>query len=853
MTRKLKYTVRVGTFVGILFAATSPFQITAGLPPALFAGGQTATPGQPILHPRLKGADAARSPGGRTRKEAFAGDSIVSKTTFIFFPSVIYDVGSSGENIGESQPWIEVGDLNGDGKTDVVSLACVNGYPGCDAHNIVGVLLGNGDGTLQPAITYDSGGPYAMSLALADVNRDGRLDIVVAHCGTEFGCFGPGSVSVLLGNGDGTFQPVVTYVLREGFANSVAVADVNGDGKPDVLVANGGCHASPCSGDGTVSVLLGNGDGTFQGEATYASGGSLAASVVVADVNADAKPDLLVAHCNWGVSYCNANGSVGVLLGNGDGTFQPAVTYSSGGINATSAAVADVNSDGRPDLLVVNADSGTVGVLLGNGDGSFQAAVTYDADGEPFLYQFPYPSRPHVVRVADVNGDGKPDLVLGANGVSVLLGNGDGTFGTVVVYYPSLNQEWVAVSDLNGDGKPDVAFSDGSVGVLLNNSGAPATTISLSASGNPVLVNQTATYTATVTAQSGGTVNGVVAFMDLYYHTPPTTVPLTGNQASITSSYGLPGPVRMKAIYSGELNTAAASVSDVLTENVRGTSTTVVTTSGSPSVLGHAVTFTAKVTSTYGVIPDGDVATFADGTTPLGSSPIAGGRAVFTTSGLSTGGHTISASYQGDAKFAPSTGTVRQKVKPSPTSISLISNLNPSVYGEAITFTATVTGSGPFPPTGQVTFSSSGNTFGSATLNSSGVAVLTTSKLVAWTNPLTAVYRGDSNNLVSTSAVLNEVVQQTSSSATLKSSVNPSTVGQAITFVAKITSPTVVPRGPVIFKAGTTVLGTVQLSSGIAKLTTSTLPAGSSVVKVIYNGNSNIKGSSASVRQTVQP
>src|ERR1019366_4709092 len=137
---------------------------------------------------------------------------------------------------------------------------------------------------------------------------------------------------------------------------SVAVADVNGDGKPDVVVGN--------CGDSTVGVLLGNGDGTFQPAVTYFtyfSGCWNPTAVAVADLNGDGKPDLVMG--------CGSIAAVGVMLGNGDGTFQPAVTYDSGGRDPWSVAVADVNGDGNPDLLVANYASGTVGVLLGNGDG----------------------------------------------------------------------------------------------------------------------------------------------------------------------------------------------------------------------------------------------------------------------------------------------------------------------------------------------------------------------------------------------------------------------------------------------------------------------------------------------------
>ena len=187
----------------------------------------------------------------------------------------------------------------------------------------------------------------------------------------------------------------------------------------------------------------------------------------------------------------------------------------------------------------------------------------------------------------------------------------------------------------------------------------------------------------------------------------------------------------------------------------------------------------------------------------------------------------------------------------SPTSTSLASSLNPSTYGQKVTWTANVTSSGSIAPTGNVRFTWSGYTIGSATLNSSGVATLTKSNLNADVYPLTAVYAGDADNLGSTSAVLNQAVLQATSAATLTSSPNPSTQGQAVIFTATISSPTVVPTGPVTFTAGKTVLGTAQLSGGKAKFTISTLALGSTKVTATYYGNSNIAKDSASVTQTV--
>jgi hypothetical protein len=184
------------------------------------------------------------------------------------------------------------------------------------------------------------------------------------------------------------------------------------------------------------------------------------------------------------------------------------------------------------------------------------------------------------------------------------------------------------------------------------------------------------------------------------------------------------------------------------------------------------------------------------------------------------------------------------------TATTLVASLNPSIYGQKVTWTATVTSSGAIVPTGRVTFTW-GYTIGSATLNSSGIATLTRSNLNADPYPLTGVYSGDAANLGSRSAVLDQIVQQTTSTAALTSSPNPSTQGQAVTFTAKISSPTVVVRGPVTFTAGKIVLGTIQLSGGVAKLTISSLPVGSTKVTATYYGDSNISQSSASVTQTV--
>jgi hypothetical protein len=557
-------------------------------------------------------------------------------------PPVTYDTGAA---VSQS---VAVADLNGDGKPDLVVVdEFTSGHASCWT-GIVSVMLGNGDGTFQTAVTYNSGGYDPVSVVIGDVNGDGHPDLVVANeCQYNSKCPSGGGVSVLLGNGDGTFQAAVGYSSGGEQASSVALGDFNGDGILDIVVAN---YVSS-----NVSVLLGNSDGTFQTAVSYGVV-SYAASVAVGDFNGDGKLDI--------VASCEIVYGVSVLLGNGDGTFQTALNSPGGG---DPLSVADLNGDGILDLAGdgaitdFNGDgildlAGAVSVQLGNGDGTFQAPVTYE------------------------NGD----CPLGCtqfSSLGILLGNGDGTFGTALDYssggYLSFPYS-VAVADVNGDGWPDVlvadtcsylvgakpkcaALSDGMVGVLLNNNGAPHTTISLVSSVNPVNLNQLVTYTATVSSQSGGVLNGNVTF--LANDKVIGTTALTNNQATSEAIYTYPGGYQIIAAYQGTFQVVEGSQSAPLIEYIRGTSKTLLTTSGSPSLIGQSVTFTATIKSKYGTPPNGELVTFYDGPGAIGTGSTANGVAAFTTTALSVGKHKITATYAGDNYFESSTGKVTQVVK----------------------------------------------------------------------------------------------------------------------------------------------------------------------------------------------
>ena len=293
-------------------------------------------------------------------------------------------------------------------------------------------------------------GPDPVSVTVGDFNGDGIQDLAVANHETYDG---PDGISVLLGNGDGTFQEAINFGSGGNVASFVAVGDFNGDGVQDLVVANSGDFDS-----GNVSVLLGNGDGTLQ-TARSLGAGSNPFSVAVGDFNGDGVQDLAIT--NGGSAH------VSVLLGNGDGTFQAAVNFGVG-IRPAVVTVGDFNGDGIQDLAVANNGSNNLSVLLGNGDGTFQVAVNFGAGGSPLS-----------VAVADFNGDGVQDLAVaneGSNNVSVLLGNGDGTFQAAVNFGAGVNPISVAVGDFNGDGRPDLAVANdffgidpGLVTVLINN------------------------------------------------------------------------------------------------------------------------------------------------------------------------------------------------------------------------------------------------------------------------------------------------------------------------------------------------------------------------------------------------
>jgi hypothetical protein len=358
---------------------------------------------------------------------------------------------------------LAMGDVNGDGVADVAVAG--------DSYKQASMMLGNGDGTFQPALTFGSysstGCSHIYGVSMADLNGDGKPDLVVT-CEKPVYPYVPNMrIAVLLGNGDGTFQSAVwTFDFDTGFFYGPwTLRDFNGDGALDILVTE----------NDTVRVLLGNGDGTFQPPGQAFDAGPYPASVAVGDFNSDGTLDVAVADFgHWQCQpQCSApENGVSVLLGNGDGTFQARARFDAGSA-PRSLVVADFNGDWLPDLAVVSAgnDPNNVAILLGSGDGTFQAARAFAAGA--YAYS---------VVVGDFNGDGAADLAVGASGTTVLLGNGDGSFQMARTFAPYDAFFSAAVGDVNGDGKMDLVTNR--VAVLINNTARATYDLAVTKDGN---------------------------------------------------------------------------------------------------------------------------------------------------------------------------------------------------------------------------------------------------------------------------------------------------------------------------------------------------------------------------------
>jgi hypothetical protein len=337
---------------------------------------------------------------------ALALDRTPAQSGAPLFPGAAYAVGTY-------PTCVAIGDLNGDGKRDLVATNSVS--------NTISVLLANGLGGFGAHTDFAVGG-NPRCVAMGDFNGDGKRDVAVANAAAN-------SVSVLLGDGLGGFGPQASFSVGTA-PQFVAIGDLNGDGKLDLVTVNLTTH--------NVSVLLGDGLGGFSSHVDFATGGQ-PQCVAIGDLDGDGNPDLVTA--NFGAN------KVSVLLGDGLGGFGPHTDVGVG-VNPQFVALSDLNDDGKLDLTVANFNSGTVSVLLGDGNGGWSSNTPFNVGNNPYS-----------IAIGDVNADGKLDLVVANSGihtVSVLLGDGLGGFGAQTQFDVGFDPQSVAIGDLSGDGKRDI-------------------------------------------------------------------------------------------------------------------------------------------------------------------------------------------------------------------------------------------------------------------------------------------------------------------------------------------------------------------------------------------------------------
>jgi hypothetical protein len=477
--------------------------------------------------------------------------------------------------------------------------------------NSVTVLLGNANGSFQPPVPYTVGvGPsYVL---VSEFNGDGIPDVAVAN-------FASNTVSILPGNGSGSFQAARTVTVAAAPV-ALAAGDFNQDGITDLAVMR----------ETDVGILLGQKDGSFAAEVRYTTGSRLT-GIVVADFNRDGKADLVVASHN--------TAAVNFLAGNGDGTFQAAVSSTT--VSSPLGIVAgDLDSDGLPDIATAN-DNGTVSVLKGNGNGTFQFPVVLSTGVQNAS-----------LTMTDLDGSGTVDLVVASpsDGMTALIRLGNGTFAPPLIFPAGATPTFAAWGDFNKDGLTDIVLANNlgtDVSVLLGG-GTLTTTTALGVNPSAAIQNQTVTLTATVSPSAAP---GSATFFD--GANPIGTISLSSGSAALSTSLLPVGSHTLKAVYSGgsagfgaSYQSSTSPDTNLTVNPVTGVSLTV---SPSPAVFGQAVTLTATVTpATAGLV------TYYDGVQPIGTAAPNAGTASMAAAGLSPGMHSLRAVYIGTAGNAAS-------------------------------------------------------------------------------------------------------------------------------------------------------------------------------------------------------
>lgn len=711
-------------------------------------------------------------------------------------------------DLGEKVGGAAIADFDGDGNPDIAVTVPAE-YPR--------VLLGTGNGAFNLSTdqntSYGSTGP-SLNVGAADFTGTHVQDLVALSSG---GPVSPGTPEVFFGSGHGTFA-----APEEEDFGSTAVADFNGDGIADTVSL----------GATDITVLLGHASGTFTTVTTPLRNPTFAALVALGDINGDRKPDLLISDI----------AGMEVWLGNGDGTFtykdtlyvSPTNGYSY--ITEGSAAIADLDGDGKADIAIANptgVPAQMIVLFYGNGDGTFQAPVDW-----PLSHQYT------ALTLADINGDGRPDLILNDGlGIAVIRNLGNRNFAPEEHYVAGASIGTVSIADLNHDGYPDIVATNSggtTVAVLLNQPSIPLPgglepVGTLTVSPEPSAGTQPIGVTLTLAPAANGdaTPTGIVSIMVDGADLGQTA--LNSGVASFTISNPLkPGTHTITAAYYGDANYRSSSWIELHTVNppVYTTSTTLTVT---PENLLTSQTVHMQVTvSATGPAPGGYV-TILDGGQTLGAVQLnSSGIAYFDTALLSAGIHTISAEYDGfstqdsygpEAFLASTSAPVTVTVSDNSTSTTLSASPTTPTSGTVVTLTANVTSSAG-TPFGGATFFDGTTMLGTASLLD-GKAVFNTVSLAAGQHSLQATYNANATFGSSTSQGQSLSVQSAAASLIPTfTSVSEMPNQQGLALTANVSSINRTPQGAVTFLMDGSVLGEVFTNrEGTATLDLSAIPA----------------------------
>ena len=738
---------------------------------------------------------------------------------------------------------IQPTDLNGDGFVDVAILTGSGSYFGS-----LYTYLGDGTGEF----TEDANPPnpfptFAGQSSVADFNGDGIPDVFNAGY-------------LLEGDGRGGLLPAVLIAAPaqgsepEGFT---VAADFNEDGIPDAVTTTLSVQVgNACA----LAVGLSSGAGTWttqqinlpMGGSSFGSG-ICAGPLVTADLNGDGHKDLATASIS----------SIYTYMGDGKGNFTPGpvipIGYTATGYGAIQSGqndmeAADLDGDGNIDLIVPIADKNVIQIFYGRGDGTFEPAVS-----------LPTAQDVRYVTVADMNGDGIPDMILGGHAlVRILHGVGNRAFeATPTSFAGNPYPQKVRVADVNNDGNPDLLVPNGGYSsilepgetftVLLN--AAPPTSPNLLlpallCAPEPSAIGQAFSCTATFTpAHNAATPMGVVSFV--LDGVAAGSAPLAGNKAVVAFPSTLTaGRHAISASFPGDANFAAAMAST--SHFVSLATASIVLTGPMHVAFGQAVPLQVAISGGFGV-PTG-TATFNDGSTRLGQAGIAAGTGAYTTSSLSAGTHTLQATYSGDGTYAGGvSNTLTVVVDAEPTSIVLQALPSSAPFGSTITLKATVSAAvGPL--SGTVQYFDGGTQIGMSAIDAGGSTQFATSSLGLGVHTLTAKFVATASLGPSTSAGVQVTITGVPTQTSLSATPNPSYPGQTVVLQANVTAALVAQPlvGAVRFLDGTTTLGEAPVSAaGLATLSISTLAVGTHTIAASYLGSMPLLPSQSNAVQQV--